>query len=52
MTGGRLLYLMFRRLGFGTTIFAEMTGLAIKHQAVNPGQGFVRSHFPAAAGHR
>jgi N-succinyldiaminopimelate aminotransferase len=26
--------------GFGTTIFAEMTALAIRHQAVNLGQGF------------
>ena len=29
---------------FGTTIFAEMTELAIKHQAVNLGQGF--PNFP------
>ncbi len=26
--------------GFGTSIFTEMTRLAIKHQAVNLGQGF------------
>ncbi len=26
--------------GFGTTIFAEMTALALRHQAVNLGQGF------------
>jgi len=26
--------------GFGTTIFAEMTALAMRHQAVNLGQGF------------
>ncbi len=30
--------------GFGTTIFAEMTELAIKHNAVNLGQGF--PNFP------
>jgi len=30
--------------GFGTTIFAEMTDLAVKHQAVNLGQGF--PNFP------
>ncbi len=30
--------------GFGTTIFAEMTELAVKHRAVNLGQGF--PNFP------
>lgn len=29
-----------RLQGFGTTIFAEMTALALKHEAVNLGQGF------------
>ncbi|MFI5078126.1 MAG: aminotransferase, partial [Vicinamibacteria bacterium] len=30
-----------RRLaGFGTSIFAEMTALARKHDAINLGQGF------------
>ena len=29
-----------RLQGFGTTIFAEMTALAIQHDAVNLGQGF------------
>lgn len=29
-----------RLQGFGTTIFAEMTALAMKHEAVNLGQGF------------
>jgi len=29
-----------RTQGFGTSIFSEMTRLAIKHQAVNLGQGF------------
>jgi aspartate/methionine/tyrosine aminotransferase len=35
-----------RRIGgFGTSIFTEMTGLAVKHKAVNLGQGF--PDFPA-----
>ncbi len=33
-------YLCDRLQGFGTTIFTEMTRLAIEHQAVNLGQGF------------
>lgn len=37
---GRLPHLTTRLQGFGTTIFAEMTGLAIEHRAVNLGQGF------------
>lgn len=32
--------LIARMRGFGTTIFSEMTGLAIEHGAVNLGQGF------------
>jgi aspartate/methionine/tyrosine aminotransferase len=36
-----------RARGFGTTIFAEMTELAIRHQAVNLGQGF--PNFPCQA---
>jgi N-succinyldiaminopimelate aminotransferase len=47
MTGGRLPYLTSRLQGFGTTIFAEMTGLAIKHEAVNLGQGFPDFEGPA-----
>jgi aspartate/methionine/tyrosine aminotransferase len=31
--------------GFGTTVFAEFTALAIQHNAVNLGQGF--PNFPA-----
>ena len=31
--------------GFGTTIFTEMTDLAVRHQAVNLGQGF--PNFPS-----
>jgi len=33
-------YLSARLQGFGTTIFTEMTGLAIEHEALNLGQGF------------
>ena len=40
MTSTRLPWLSSRLQGFGTTIFAEMTGLAIEHGAVNLGQGF------------
>lgn len=36
----RLPHLTSRLQGFGTTIFAEMTALAAKHEAVNLGQGF------------
>ena len=36
----RLPHLTSRLQGFGTTIFAEMTALAIEHDAVNLGQGF------------
>ena len=37
---GRLPHLTSRLQGFGTTIFAEMTALAVRHDAVNLGQGF------------
>jgi N-succinyldiaminopimelate aminotransferase len=37
-------YMARRVRGFGTTIFAEMTALANRHQAVNLGQGF--PNFP------
>ncbi len=33
-------YLTARLQGFGTTIFTEMTRLAIEHKAINLGQGF------------
>ena len=36
---GRLPHLTSRLQGFGTTIFAEMTALALEHGAVNLGQG-------------
>ncbi len=40
MTGGRLPHLTSRLQGFGTTIFTEMTRLAVEHDAINLGQGF------------
>ena len=40
MPSARLPYLTSRLQGFGTTIFAEMTRLAIANDAVNLGQGF------------
>ncbi len=39
MTEPRLPHLSARLQGFGTTIFAEMTALAVRHGAVNLGQG-------------
>lgn len=36
-----------RLQGFGTTIFAEMTALALQHEAVNLGQGFPDFEGPA-----
>ena len=38
--------LVARMHGFGTTIFAEMTGLATQHGAVNLGQGFPDTDGP------
>ncbi len=43
---GRMPYLTSRLQGFGTTIFAEMTALAIEHDAVNLGQGFPNFEGP------
>lgn len=40
-------YLANRVQGFGTTIFAEMTALAVAHDAVNLGQGFPDFAAPA-----
>ncbi len=48
MTSLRLPYLSSRLQGFGTTIFAEMTRLAIEHQALNLGQGFPDFDAPEA----
>ena len=36
----RLPHLVSRLQGFGTTIFSEVTALAVRHGAVNLGQGF------------
>src|SRR3954471_17583721 len=40
--------LVARMRGFGTTIFAEMTALAVEHGAVNLGQGFPDTDGPPA----
>lgn len=44
----RLAHLNARLQGLGTTIFAEMTALAMRHDAVNLGQGFPDIEGPAA----
>jgi N-succinyldiaminopimelate aminotransferase len=41
-------HLIARLRGLGTTIFSEMTALAIQHDAVNLGQGFPDIEGPAA----
>ena len=43
----RVPHLTSRLQGFGTTIFAEMTALALEHDAVNLGQGFPDFQAPA-----
>jgi N-succinyldiaminopimelate aminotransferase len=43
---GRTPRLVSRLQGFGTTIFAEMTELALTHDAVNLGQGFPDADGP------
>ena len=40
MSNGRTSFLTSRLQGFGSTIFAEMTALAIEKGAINLGQGF------------
>jgi N-succinyldiaminopimelate aminotransferase len=45
---GRSPYLIARLQGLGTTIFSEMTALAIAYDAVNLGQGFPEIEGPAA----
>jgi N-succinyldiaminopimelate aminotransferase len=40
MASTRAPFLTARLQGFGTTIFSEMTRLAVEHRAVNLGQGF------------
>jgi N-succinyldiaminopimelate aminotransferase len=47
MGAGRIPHLTSRLQGFGTTIFAEMTRLALEHDAVNLGQGFPDFEGPA-----
>ncbi|MGB1276227.1 MAG: aminotransferase class I/II-fold pyridoxal phosphate-dependent enzyme, partial [Nannocystaceae bacterium] len=47
MSSERQPYLCDRLQGFGTTIFTEMTRLAIEHKAVNLGQGFPNFDGPA-----
>lgn len=47
MTTGRVPYLTSRLQGFGTTIFAEMTQLAVATGSVNLGQGFPDTDGPA-----
>ena len=44
---GRLPYLSSRLQGFGTTIFAEMSALAVRTGAINLGQGFPDTDGPA-----
>jgi N-succinyldiaminopimelate aminotransferase len=46
MSAARSPFLTSRLQGFGTTIFAEMTVLALEHDAVNLGQGFPDSDGP------
>jgi N-succinyldiaminopimelate aminotransferase len=41
-------HLIARLRGLGTTIFSEMTALALQHDAVNLGQGFPDTEGPAA----
>ena len=38
-----------RVAGFGTTIFTEMSALAVQHGAVNLGQGFPISPAPISS---
>jgi N-succinyldiaminopimelate aminotransferase len=47
MGPGRTPHLTARLQGFGTTVFTEMSALAVAHGAVNLGQGF--PDFPAPA---
>jgi N-succinyldiaminopimelate aminotransferase len=44
---GRVPYLTSRMQGLGTTIFAEMSALAVEHGAINLGQGFPDTDGPA-----
>ena len=42
-------HLASRLQGLGTTVFSEMTALAVRHDAVNLGQGFPDEHPPHEA---
>ena len=44
---GRVPHLTSRMQGLGTTIFAEMSALAVQHGAINLGQGFPDTDGPA-----
>jgi N-succinyldiaminopimelate aminotransferase len=46
MAGSRLPRLSARLQGSGTTVFSEMTALALEHDAVNLGQGFPDEDAP------
>jgi len=48
MSSARQPHLTARLQGFGTTIFTEMTRLALQHGAVNLGQGFPNFDGPSA----
>ena len=48
MTSPRRVRTVSRLRPFASTIFAEMTSLAIQHDAVNLGQGFPDTDGPAA----
>ncbi|MBX3183264.1 MAG: aminotransferase class I/II-fold pyridoxal phosphate-dependent enzyme [Polyangiaceae bacterium] len=48
MSSQRIPHLTSRLQGFGTTIFADITRLALEHQAINLGQGF--PDFDGASG--
>jgi N-succinyldiaminopimelate aminotransferase len=43
----RIPHLVSRLQGFGTSVFSEMTALALRHQAVNLGQGFPDTDPPS-----
>lgn len=47
MVAGRQRFLSARLQGFGTTVFAEMSALAVRTGAINLGQGFPDTDGPA-----
>ena len=46
----RVPHLSSKLQGFGTTIFAEMSALAVKTEAINLGQGFPDTDGPEEVG--